>query len=760
MTEDPFRRRGLGGGWRRLASSVALGLVLAAGGQAQAPAASSPQPSAETFALDFEACTTLVSQRRWPVAHEAWLELLRRHAGAEYVRPKIAEVRELVRKCAFWSVTEEPTAKQAIGLALKSYSDSSGHIELAYDSGNLSDFEPVKDDDPTKVFSIGRRPTILLHPLYFKGPYRITFVGKPFELANATVLCALKAGNGYLIQLGGAGWQHVLKRIEGTNVEAVNEWTPEVRKGKPLDSERKVHAVVRVDEKTISYSYDGKTVFQSKNEGGALGQWGLAVSSAFGTVEVEGNATPSWIDGRKDKLVQSARYHFDSGYRDPPEFDAWRKAPVDAGSESGPPTLNDSIALPPLTQAQSSFVHRVSNLRSSHQTQQALDLLGEVEDDFLPPGLVELQRAYCHVELARPGPALEHLLAAEKTGQGLPDLRLVRAILLRRLERAAEAGEVLSELVREQPGDPDSSAEFVRALMDQRRFGEARVEIERVLSLGASRRELTNLRSQLVKAVLGPEWREAFSFPAEHFVVHSDLDAKICKLAADELEDAWAKCCEWFGAVPAEAPTHAYVFSGESSYRAYIQDISRESVQGTVGVYCPVVDQVVAWNSSDRQALLHTLRHECVHRYLRRVLGEAPPWFEEGLAEHFAASKRGAKRWAEGAVLPERLLNLQLDSYRLDPLATLLLMEQDVFMRDGGLHYAEAWTFVRWLRASENVRGRELFTRLWSALSQPEDVRAALASALEGVDVSALEAEFNVHVTALLHEPMPVNGKR
>ena len=75
-------------------------MVLLALVGASAPARAQDAAAFEEGAAAAEA---LVRRGDWDASRAAWLELLRAHAGADYARPRIPEIRESLRRAAFWT---------------------------------------------------------------------------------------------------------------------------------------------------------------------------------------------------------------------------------------------------------------------------------------------------------------------------------------------------------------------------------------------------------------------------------------------------------------------------------------------------------------------------------------------------------------------------------------------------------------------------------------------------------------------------------
>jgi hypothetical protein len=240
-------------------------------------------PTAESFGREYEAAAELMRARKWKQAREAWLVLLRRHAGMDYVRPRTAEIREDLRKSAFWIVNKEPRPEDVVTGDLYEYSPASGSLRIGYQDASLGDFQSVT----------GPGPILHLHPVRFRGPYTIELEGDRNQLRNVSLYVALdRQGRGFLVQLGAhlstLYYQHRLLRLADGESVVLVEREPKAT------SRTTIRARLRVDPDAITLTYDGERIFRAKNELG-LGQWGLSRTGPFGKLVLDGVAESSWM---------------------------------------------------------------------------------------------------------------------------------------------------------------------------------------------------------------------------------------------------------------------------------------------------------------------------------------------------------------------------------------------------------------------------------------------------------------------------------
>ncbi len=179
------------------------------------------------------------------------------------------------------------------------------------------------------------------------------------------------------------------------------------------------------------------------------------------------------------------------------------------------------------------------------------------------------------------------------------------------------------------------------------------------------------------------------------------------------------------------------------------------------------------------------LYHEAFHQYIHYSTGELPPhsWFNEGHGDYFSgATIRDGKMRSIGPN-PWRLKTIQgaVKDGKHVPLRDLLSYEQAQYYANPYICYAEGWSLIYFLRKSELVAKRPewaqilptYFAELKSgyaaeiakleAAGKAKDQglrakaglevrKAALAKAIEGVDIDELERAWKAYV-ATIPEP-------
>ncbi len=191
-------------------------------------------------------------------------------------------------------------------------------------------------------------------------------------------------------------------------------------------------------------------------------------------------------------------------------------------------------------------------------------------------------------------------------------------------------------------------------------------------------------------------------------------------------------------------------------------------LRGALGYFSPTEAELVLYLGPSLEATLETVYHEAFHQYVYHSTGGvAPqPWFDEGMGEYYAGARIEGGRIVGIEPLELRLAGLRqsLAAGQWRPLGELLKLDQASYYANAGLHYAQGWSLVYFLRTDPAALGRTSWRRLldryygalaasWSveierarpsgrlevAPARARALAAAGQAALEGVDLEALE---------------------
>ena len=258
-------------------------------------------------------------------------------------------------------------------------------------------------------------------------------------------------------------------------------------------------------------------------------------------------------------------------------------------------------------------------------------------------------------------------------------------------------------------------------------------------SRGLGGREADSIQLMLFKARKGPDWSRSFEHASRHYRVFSDIDRETCVKATKVLEQAFLAYQAYLGrpAKGAQRRFKVYLFSGEKGYLAYCNGILGSVPSHTAGLYSPLLKQLLIWNLPNRESMMETVRHEGLHQFLDRLIGDTPTWLNEGLAEYYEAAGDG--KWTQGIIRRAHLDVLSRST--LIPLRKFIRESHQPFYRDASRHYAQAWALVHFLRHS-GFENSQLFKRLLAELIASRSAAQSIEKVLGQTDLAKLETEF------------------
>lgn len=684
----------------------ALGVILALSTPSHAAARqgppSSPAPTRARFDDQIELARRLTREQAWKRAGDAWRDLVVEHAGADYVRPRLAEIRQQWRRVQFFAQARTPRVQELLSGELVRYDASSGRIELRYTPERLGDFTREANE------------ATYVHPAHFKGPWSATLTGTAREIAGAMLVAGQRDGGqgvrfaryddkGKLTRI------HALYTFDGRTPKLAEQSMPA-----GASPEGRIEAGLRVEDRHVVAGYAGVTLFDHERDAGDFGSLVLGVEEPFGTLTLEGAVDPGWISGLIDRSLADQRRDFDARWVEPAELAAFGPTPSPAG-----------------------------DARTAEQRMEDLErALGQ--DD---PGRAAFAGLRAALKRRRYTEGLEHLARVPASDEHRLDLLLLRATLHDAAEHNAAAAADYVECARLEPTLAFAHQQAVRALLRQgepARAGEAlRIGLETLPDdVG-----LLRLESMVSQAELGPVWRRVHEERGAYFTVRSEVAGNLCREAVRVLDAAMERCLSEFGPLPSGRPARGmvFLFSGQAGYLDYVEDVSDNSAEHTRGLYSVLLKQMIAWNPPEQEQLWDTLRHECVHRYLDLRFGARPRWLDEGLAETLAAGAQRDGSWKTAAPRSGWVELLRESTAPIEPFETWSQADTARFLEDVERNYALSWAWTHFLRF-EHPAGRSVMRELLRGLDQRLDESVALEQALAGVDLSALNGAFRAFV--------------
>jgi len=203
-----------------------------------------------------------------------------------------------------------------------------------------------------------------------------------------------------------------------------------------------------------------------------------------------------------------------------------------------------------------------------------------------------------------------------------------------------------------------------------------------------------------------------------------------------------------------------YVFKDRVGFAKFGRDIGIGNTENALGYYMPDYRVLVFYEETEDVKLglsrntVETLLHETFHQWVHLHLEDAPPWFNEGMAEYFSLGAKIGRKSLEYAVLPKRnpsrLTNIR-DALRGEyskpwTLRELMRADQRTFMMpsQSGVNYAHAWSLVHYLGATP--KRRRLLRNYFKALLSGLDSRAAYAKVFGKLDMNAMQADWKNYI--------------
>ena len=701
------------------------------------------------------------SRGYWKKAHAVWIELLQEHAGAEYARSYLPEIREALRRAAFWGKHERPNPRDLVSGKLSRYNATTGKFKLTYTQRQLAgDFGDLAD--------------FLLHPMTFRGNYTVELIGKPSSLVGLALIVAYSAEEAYVISPGdlvkGARFytKHSVSMIRPSvgGSQLIEDFEPAERKAK--GSKKNVSLKVSVSDKKIRVTYAKKLLISFENTSGGLGRvalFGIGNSGtslgkfnttleygkSFEELIIEGQASRAWIDGTIDLAVQEKRVAFEKSYRDPKELKAWSKLKVRKRSSPSLSEMMEELEHPEdYTRLKQREVDRIEALIKDRKFESVERSVAELSDARWKPTTKEFLRLLNFLGAGKLSAATLSLERLKELKPLSKQLRVLEAFLAIAVEQRAHARDLFGALIEEYPDDLRFYFQLAQLHLLNSKLEESRTLIDKGLGISPGDAELLSLRSQVAKASQGPSWASSQRSTGKSFLVRTELNGRSARLFAKEADAALAQYERRLGALPeGQEKRKLYVFSASGGYYKYIEGVEQSNAENTLGVFSPRLKQILLWDQVERPFTIMVLRHEVMHSYMDVMLGGSPIWLSEGMAEYFANGVQRGGRWTEGQEVKEHLDAFRYLGLRKLSIEQLIYLDRSIFMENADYCYPISWAFVRYLLNSTDVN-KQLFGKLWSLLEGKTDDGTALHQVFDAVDLDALNDKFWLDLESML----------
>jgi len=708
-----------------LASLLALAAVASSPHSLQGPeparnasardaAAQNDSAGAVAFGRELERVQQRMDRADWKAARRQLDLALEAHAGELYVLGRLGEVELVLKRCAFWEHKGALEVASFVQGQLVRSDAARGTLTLRYSAGEFPDFDA--------------QSSAMIYNVEFSGPYRIEVSGDTdASIAVCAGLDSMAQITYGLVETSGPG----LKRDQVRRfVQLQGQWRDSNGAVRALDKRAEfiVDAdaagvvAVSVQENQVKASFDGRSVLSIAKPRDLWGTLALAPSRPpRGAYVVEGEAI-GWHQRQRDVVFQ----------REWPAFEAqWSLA------ENVPGWIATALAGP------------------KHAGLPAGGRPRGIEPEELPQNLVPRWNALADATKAKD---LETVAREAKwLLRREPDLgiaALLGAQALEGLQEREDAIAMLTACVERHPAYFDAAHYLSRLLLVSGRFQDSLDVIAGAVQSGLPAHDFQGIAVTATKGLRGPAWSGKFTFSSRHYDVASDLSRDTCREVANELEESLRQVSRRIG-VDLGVPSRrfqVYVFSGNGSYRDYLDDVFDVRLEHTQGMYSPFLKQLLVLRSDPLDEFHRTARHEGFHQVLDSVMAAPPLWVNEGLAEYFAGLKAPDGRWDDGRVLDSRLRTLRTSGRslrdKLVPLQVFVRFSQPQFMQDGRWNYAQAWALIHYLKHS-SVENEDALETLLAELLKGTSHDAAIDRAFRGRDWRALDAGLLAHIENL-----------
>lgn len=305
--------------------------------------------------------------------------------------------------------------------------------------------------------------------------------------------------------------------------------------------------------------------------------------------------------------------------------------------------------------------------------------------------------------------------------------RARRGVALFWLHRFDEAREDLVAAQASLPADASVRAALAELALYDNDVEGAYATLTEAAEKGVRGEDFDDLLAWVQRARNGPRWAQRFQAETEHFVVVSDMSKKTCTDMGSVLESARSQYAAFAGQQAGKVrKAKVWLFSGRQGYLDWAGGL-HVTADRTAGVYLPRLRQLAIWIPIDMKDYESTVRHEGFHQYLHQFVEDAPPWFNEGMAQTFE-------------VRPQERADEPRSQYV--PLGELVAMNHEAFMAKAEITYPESRALCTMLRSTKDPKLRKVLADVYTALRSGASPDAATQKVI-GPILANLQTAFS-----------------
>jgi len=307
-----------------------------------------------------------------------------------------------------------------------------------------------------------------------------------------------------------------------------------------------------------------------------------------------------------------------------------------------------------------------------------------------------------------------------------------------------QTAEALADLNKSLELRPDFvNAVFSRAMLhfqlgDMKR---AVADLEAVLKLDPGHRYAKQQLPILRLVSKGPDWRRKYVRRTAHYLVTTNVDQKLTDRAAYEMERIYKEYAAKFRLKGDEQRRrfNVRIFATQEGFNQYAAKTTGARKDSALGYYAPAYKQLILWHQPSEEGLIDTLYHEGFHQFLDFFVSDAPPWFNEGLAQYFETAKWVGRGFKLGRSNPNKLqfLKRMIETKAYVPFKDLLQMSHQQFMSPAtapitgatmtNVHYTQSWSFIHFLIHSSGGKYKWVIRDLYQGLKGGKKSEAVFA---------------------------------
>ena len=247
-----------------------------------------------------------------------------------------------------------------------------------------------------------------------------------------------------------------------------------------------------------------------------------------------------------------------------------------------------------------------------------------------------------------------------------------------------------------------------------------------------------------------------FDYSSEHYNVTTDISEEAAKAYAERLEAGFdyfrRTFSKFYGDRPFRKP-RVVIFKTAENYYTYFELLSESRGEHTGGVFRPGLNELVFFESIDREESYHRLHHEAFHQFMTALTRDTPPyWFNEGTADYMGAIEVEGNRVTEKALLvPKRLRTIQwvlaVDAHI--PFKKIMVeTPREFYGPNSYLRYCQAWSMIHFFFNYKNGAYRPLIDQYFGMLRSGRSPQETFDDIIKP-KVDTLEKEWKEYVLKL-----------